>query len=129
VEINHGCPVINDEDEEIIDFAFKNLQFETGKSIIKIESYPALDGLAEMLVNKTWRLQLSGHTDDVGNAQNNLVLSKKRVESTKNYLIARGVDPENLILQYFGESKPIADNKSEAGRQKNRRVEMEIVFE
>lgn len=130
VEINNGCPVMDDEDEEIIDFAFKNLQFETGKSIIKLESYPSLDALAEMLVKKkTWKLQLSGHTDDVGNAQDNLVLSKERVEATKKYLSDHGVESSNLLLKYYGESKPIAENSTAEGRQKNRRVEMEIVFE
>ena len=129
-EINNGCPVIDEEDEEIIEFAFKNLQFETGKSVIKIESFPSLNGLAEMLIKKgTWKLLLSGHTDDVGNAQDNLVLSKERVEATKKYLVEQGVDFNNLKLEYYGESKPISENETEKGRQENRRVEMEILFE
>ena len=127
---NAGCPIIDDEEEEILEFAFKNLQFETGESIILEESYPSLDALAEMLINKkTWILLIEGHTDDVGNAQDNLVLSKNRVESTKKYLVEKGVNGENLQLKYFGETQPIADNSTPEGRQKNRRVEMEIQFE
>ncbi len=127
---NGGCPILEDEDEEIIEFAFKNLNFETGESIILEESYPSLDALAEMLVKKeTWKLKLEGHTDDVGDAQANLILSKDRVEATKKYLVEKGVNPSNLSLKYFGETKPIADNSTPEGRQKNRRVEMEIIFE
>lgn len=127
---NGGCPIIDEDEEEIIEFAFKNLQFETGESIILEESYPSLDALAEMLQKKkTWKLLLEGHTDDVGDAQDNLVLSKNRVEATKLYLIQKGVEANNLTLKYYGETKPIETNDTPEGRQKNRRVEMEIVFE
>lgn len=128
-EINNGCPVIDDEEEEIIDFAFKNLQFETGKSVILPESFVSLNALAKLLITKkSWMLQLEGHTDDVGDAQDNLILSKERVESTKRYLTNQGVNSDNLLLKYYGETKPIADNDTPEGRQKNRRVQMEIVF-
>lgn len=128
-EINNGCPVLDEEDEEIIDFAFKNLQFETAKSVILIESYPSLDALAKMLISKeSWFLQLEGHTDNVGDAQDNLQLSKERVEATKLYLTTKGVDGSKLILKYYGETKPVADNETAEGKQINRRVEMKIVF-
>lgn len=128
-EINNGCPVIEEEEEEIIDFAFKNLQFETGKSIILPESYVSLNALAKLLVSKkSWMLKLEGHTDDVGDAQDNLLLSKKRVEATKAYLVNQGVDGGTLILKYFGETKPISENDTPEGRQLNRRVQMQIVF-
>lgn len=129
-EINNGCPVLLEGEEEIIDFAFKNLHFETGKSVILVESYPSLNALAELLkARKTWKLKLEGHTDDVGDAQDNLKLSKERVEATKAYLVSKGVDPGVLVLKYYGETKPVAENETEEGRQQNRRVEMEIVFE
>lgn len=126
---NNGCPVINQEDELVIDFAFKNLQFKTGESFILEESYESLNNLAELLIEKKWLLRLEGHTDNVGNAQDNLKLSKSRVESTRDYLIKKGVNQSFLILKYFGETKPIDTNETPEGRQKNRRVEMEIVFE
>lgn len=126
---NGGCPVLEEEEEEIIEFAFKNLEFETGKAIIKPESFPSLDALAELLNTKnTWRLILKGHTDSVGDAQINLVLSKKRVEQTKTYLIGKGVIKNKITTQFFGETQPIAPNTTDLGRQKNRRVEMEITF-
>ena len=126
---NGGCPILEEEEEEIIEFAFKNLEFETGKAIIKPESFPSLDALAELLNTKnTWRLILKGHTDSIGDAQINLVLSKKRVEQTKTYLIGKGVIKNKITTQFFGETQPIAPNTTDLGRRKNRRVEMEITF-
>jgi len=128
--LNSGCPFINDEDEEVIEFAFKNLNFETGKSTILEKSFPSLNALAEMLIEKkTWILLLRGHTDNIGDAQNNLLLSKNRVEVTKKYLVSKGVSKDSLILKYFGETKPIVKNNNALNRAINRRVEMEIIFD
>lgn len=128
--LNSGCPFINDEDEEVIEFAFKNLNFETGKSTILEKSFPSLNALAEMLIEKkTWILLLRGHTDNIGDAQNNLLLSKNRVEVTKKYLVNKGVSKDSLILKYFGETKPIVKNNNALNRAINRRVEMEIIFD
>jgi outer membrane protein OmpA-like peptidoglycan-associated protein len=89
-----------------------------------------LDELAEVMNKKPkWFLHISGHTDNGGDDQSNLILSKKRAESVKNYLVSKGVKEEQLKTFYYGETKPIASNDTEAGRQKNRRVEMEIKFE
>lgn len=127
---NAGCPIIDEDEDEIIEFAFKNLHFETGEDIILIESYPSLDALAELLQSKkTWKLLIEGHTDNVGDAQDNLVLSKRRVEATKLHLIKKGVLASNLELKYFGETQPVADNTTAKGRQMNRRVVMQILFE
>lgn len=127
---NEGCPEIADTVQEILRTAFENLEFETGKDVIKIESIPSLTELAEVLVKKPeWKLQISGHTDNVGSAQSNLVLSKKRSESVKRFMMSKGVAEERLNALYFGETVPIADNSTPEGRQKNRRVEMTIVFE
>ncbi len=131
VASNFGCPEIQEEEKEILQTAFENLQFETGKAVIKDVSFESLDKLAALLVKKPeWKLKITGHTDSQGNAQNNMVLSKKRAEAVSAYLISKGIDAENrIIVAYFGEEKPIADNDTEAGRQKNRRVEMDVIFE
>jgi outer membrane protein OmpA-like peptidoglycan-associated protein len=126
---NKGCPVIEKEIEEILKTAFNDLEFENGKDIIKITSFASLDELAEVLKKKpTWGLQLAGHTDNVGDDQKNLILSKKRAEAVKNYMITKGIDTLRLNTLYFGESMPIAPNDTPEGRQKNRRVEMKIIF-
>lgn len=127
---NKGCPVIEKEIIEVLKTAFDNLEFETAKDIIKDPSKPSLDELAEVLKKKpTWKLQISGHTDNVGDDNGNLVLSKKRAEALRNYLVLNGVEDVRMIVLYFGETKPIANNDTPEGRQKNRRVEMKIVFD
>jgi outer membrane protein OmpA-like peptidoglycan-associated protein len=127
---NAGCPVIEEEEQEIINTAFSNLEFETGKDVIRASSLGSLDELADLLMRKTeWKLLLAGHTDNVGNDQSNLILSKKRAEAVKKYLTKKGVNEAVIRVEFYGETKPIGDNNTEEGRQKNRRVEMEIQFE
>jgi outer membrane protein OmpA-like peptidoglycan-associated protein len=127
---NEGCPEIEKEVAEILKTAFDNLEFETGKDIIKPESIPSLTELAEVLVKKPeWKLQIAGHTDNVGNDQNNLVLSKKRAEAVKAFMVSQSVSGDRLSVLYFGETQPVADNSTKEGRQKNRRVEMTIIFQ
>ncbi len=127
---NKGCPVIEEAEQEIINTAFDNLEFESGKAIIKESSYASLEALAELLIKKSeWKLKIAGHTDAQGNDQTNLILSKKRAEAVRDFLVQRGVAAERLIVQYYGEEKPIDTNDTPEGRQRNRRVEMTIVFE
>ena len=126
---NKGCPEIEKEVEEILKTAFDNLEFETGKDIIKEGSLPSLAELGEVLMKKpNWGLQISGHTDNVGDDQKNLILSKKRAEAVKNFMIQQGIEANRLSTLYFGETMPVASNETAEGRQKNRRVEMMIVF-
>ena len=127
---NKGCPIIEVEIVEVLRTAFDNLEFESGKEVILEESKAALDELAEVLIKKkSWKLEISGHTDNIGGTNFNLVLSKKRAESLKNYLIVKGVDGNRLITFYFGETMPLVDNTTQENRKKNRRVEMKITFD
>lgn len=116
------------EEEEILKKAFDNLEFATAKDIIKQESYSSLDELASLMAKKPqWRIKISGHTDSQGNATTNLKLSEKRAKAVQNYLVSKGISGSRFKVEWFGATKPIADNKTEAGRQKNRRVEMLII--
>lgn len=127
---NNGCPVIEKEEQEVLNTAFENLEFETGSDVIAGSSYESLDELAELLIKKPeYRLRISGHTDNVGSAESNMRLSEKRSKSVSRYLKNRGVDTSKFIVEWFGESKPAYPNDTKEGRQKNRRVEMEVVFE
>jgi outer membrane protein OmpA-like peptidoglycan-associated protein len=72
---------------------------------------------------------IEGHTDNVGKRESNLTLSKNRANAVKTYLMKKGVSEKKLKTLWFGPDKPIGDNKTDEGRQKNRRVEMTIVFE
>lgn len=127
---NKGCPELEIEEQEILNTAFDNLMFETGKDVIKSTSFASLNDLADLLIKKTdWKLQISGHTDNVGAAQSNLLLSKKRAQAVKYYIQTRGVEEQRISALFFGETDPIAENDTPEGRAKNRRVEMTIVFD
>ena len=127
---NNGCPLIEKEDLVIINTAFSNLEFITGKAIISNQSLSSLDELADLLNKKVeWKILLSGHTDNVGDEKANLILSKRRAEAIQDYLMGKEVARERIKVEFYGESKPIESNDTPEGRQKNRRVEMEIQFE
>ncbi len=127
---NQGCPVIEVAEQEILNTAFSNLEFETNKSIIKSSSFSSLDELVELMKQKPdYRLIITGHTDNVGNDAANMSLSQNRALSVRNYLINNGVPAENITAKWYGETMPIADNETYEGRQKNRRVELKVVFD
>ena len=126
-----GCPpvVIKVEEQKILEKAFASLEFATGKDIIKPASFPSLNDLAKILKQHTndWVLKLSGHTDNQGDEAKNMLLSEKRAKAVKKYLVAKGEKADRVIVEWFGQTKPIESNDTEAGRQKNRRVEMKII--
>ena len=124
-----GTPSTPDvEAEEVVVTAFKNLNFDTNKADIRPGSFESLNKLAELLKKeKSWKLNIEGHTDSVGSIVSNLDLSKSRATSVKNYLVDKGVVDGMISAEGFGESKPISDNSSEEGRQMNRRVVLTII--
>jgi outer membrane protein OmpA-like peptidoglycan-associated protein len=127
---NFGCPVLKVEEVAILKTAFENLEFETAKAVIRSSSFASMDELAALLISKpTWKLKISGHTDNVGTDEYNMNLSKNRAQATAKYLQGKGVAPSQVIPEWFGETKPISDNSTPEGRQKNRRVEMQVVFD
>ncbi len=128
-----GClpePELKEEEKKVLEKAFSNLEFATGKDIIKKTSLPSLDELAELLKTHSndWVIVLSGHTDNQGDAKKNKVLSEKRVKAVKKYLVSKGEREDRIEISWHGSERPIASNDTEEGRQKNRRVEMKIVF-
>lgn len=137
---NGGCPEVEKvqvvtkpaiqltaEEQKILQDVFENLEFATGKWIIKAISFPSLDKLAKMMITKpNYSLKISGHTDAVGSEKSNQVLSANRANAVKSYLVKRGVPKNKIEARGYGESQPIADNTTEEGRQRNRRVEFNI---
>lgn len=106
----------------------KNIQFARGKSALLPESYDELIRLVELLRgNEQMEIQLNGHTDNQGDAAQNLALSEIRVKAVQDYLIKKGVAASRLRGQGFGGSQPIASNQQEPTRKLNRRVEFEIL--
>lgn len=105
-----------------------NLIFQVGKSRISPESYPELDLVVEMMTeNDDMVIQLEGHTDYQGNAEENMKLSRQRVEAVKEYLVSRGIKSKRIQTKAFGATVPLSrDNTPEAHRI-NRRVELRIL--
>lgn len=129
-ETNEGCPEITKEVRNLFTKAMSGIEFESGKDIIKKSSYPILDQIVSILELSTeYNLTISGHTDNVGNDDLNMKLSTDRAAAVRNYLIEKGVAETRLKSQGFGETQPIASNKTAKGRAKNRRVEFEITYE
>lgn len=105
-----------------------NVFFVQSKPMLKAESYPELDRLADIMQeNPTLVIELNGHTDNQGNKKLNQELSEKRVVAVMNYLLTKGVAKNRMTGKGFGGSKPIMPNDTEENRQKNRRVEFKIV--
>lgn len=107
--------------------AIDAINFDFGKSSIKRESHKYLDKLAATLTRTNARIEVKGHTDNVGSEEFNMNLSKERAQSVVNYLIGKGVSKDKLSYSYYGMSKPLTTNDTEEGRTMNRRVEFEIL--
>jgi outer membrane protein OmpA-like peptidoglycan-associated protein len=105
-----------------------NIFFEVDKFDLKEQSKVELGKLITFLnSNPTLTIELSGHTDNTGNKQNNLVLSTNRARSVYQYLVANGIDAKRLSYKGYGDTQPVADNKTEAGRKLNRRTEFKVI--
>jgi outer membrane protein OmpA-like peptidoglycan-associated protein len=101
------------------------INFETGKWDIQSDSQKTIDQIAQMLKeNPSLKVSIEGHTDNVGNAAGNQSLSENRAKSVMNAVVAKGVDKGRLTSKGWGQTKPVADNGSEDGKAKNRRVEI-----
>ncbi|WP_316820121.1 OmpA family protein [Pedobacter gandavensis] len=133
-----GCPlvtkaevikekiIITEADRKVVSEAIKNLEFDLGKATIRAKSYPTLNRVAALLVEKNFSLKLAGHTDNTGSMALNLRLSKDRAEAVKAYLVSQGANPSRIEAVGYGPNQPIASNKTAAGRQENRRVEFTL---
>lgn len=126
---NAGCPAIKNKDRAVMQEAIKGLLFETGSAKIKAESNAVLDNVAAVLnANPAYKLTVHGHTDNTGNAEKNLELSKKRAQAAKDYLVSKGVAESRISSEGYGDAQPVGSNDTQEGRSKNRRVEFKIVF-
>lgn len=120
--------ILKEEEKQVMKKAFENLEYKTNSDVILSTSFSSLDELAKLMeMNSTWKLRISGHTDNVGPREANVGLSKRRSESVKTYLMTKGIASDRFEVLYFGPDKPIAPNNTEDGRARNRRVEMLIV--
>ncbi len=132
VDDTDGCPdkgktlvIVTKEKIELK----QTVYFDTGKDTIKRQSFNLLDQVASVMKAHTEikKVMVEGHTDSQGPDDFNMDLSKRRAASVERYLVDHGIAPARLTSQGYGETQPIADNKTRAGREKNRRVELKIL--
>ena len=103
------------------------INFDFAKSNIKMESFEYLDKIAAILIKTQVRVEVKGHTDNVGSEEVNMKLSKERAKAVVNYLVRKGVGKDKISYSYYGMSEPLTTNDTEEGRTMNRRVEFEIL--
>ncbi|MEO6731554.1 MAG: OmpA family protein [Ferruginibacter sp.] len=109
-------------------FVLDNCTFESGKATLKPEAYSVLDELVEYLNRKDdERIEIGGHTDNVGKAEANMILSTNRANTVRAYLLTKGIAPERVTSKGYGMTVPIAENDDEEGRQMNRRTEVKVL--
>jgi OOP family OmpA-OmpF porin len=133
------APVVPGQDAEVMVrlikagsvFSFPNIQFEFGKALIKRESYEILGEVAAFLTNHPEiSVEVQGHTDAIGSDEANKKLSQARAEAVRDHLIdIHMIEPVRLLPIGYGESKPVADNETDAGRAQNRRVDFVVLEE
>ena len=125
---NFGCPIISETIVNKVNLAAKNVFFATGSAKLLAKSFGPLKTVAQIMKdNPTFKINVEGHTDSVGKHDKNITLSNDRAASVANYLKTTGaVDESRITSEGYGPDRPIAPNKTAAGRAKNRRVEMHL---
>lgn len=119
---------VNVKFEPARSYRLDNVYFDFGKFTLRPESFAELDELVSyMKWKENERIEIGGHTDNVGNDADNLKLSQQRAEAIREYLIKKGIQPTRVIAKGYGASAPVAENSTDEGRQKNRRTEVKIL--
>ena len=104
------------------------IYFETGKAVLRSESFDALDQVLRFLENNpTMKLEISGHTDNTGSLRINQKLSRDRAKSVVDYLVSNGISAELLVYEGYADTQPVAPNNTSDGRERNRRVEFKVL--
>ena len=112
-----------------IALAAKGINFETGKAVITASSFKSLDDLVTLLNTYPGAsVEIQGHTDNNGTPESNKTLSQDRANAVKRYLAAGGVSEVRMTATGYGQEMPLADNKTEAGKAKNRRVDFKLSY-
>ena len=116
--------------EYVYTYTLEKVYFEPKQHLLLESSYKAFTTLIRaMIANPTMVIEIAGHTDDVGEGTDNLLLSQKRAEAVREYLISRGIDEIRLNAKGYGEDWPITTNETEEGRASNRRTDIRVLHE
>lgn len=123
-----GCADEVPQEVQAFTGAIKGITFDNDEDTIRRSSFPTLDSAVQVLKDHPdVRIAITGHTDDVGDHEHNVDLSRRRAESVKRYLVEHGIDENRIVTEGLGPDKAIASNDSKAGRAQNRRIEFEII--
>ena len=110
-------------------YLLKNIQFDLNSYQVLLASHPDLDKMVEVLREKPeWKVELTGHTDDLGSDQYNLELSQHRARSVADYVVSKGIADARIITKGFGKQQPLNLKMDEEGRSINRRVEVRFLM-
>jgi outer membrane protein OmpA-like peptidoglycan-associated protein len=124
---NNGCPEVTVEVMNELNEYSRTILFDLNKSTIRSESFETLQNIADIMSEyPTAKFHIEGHTDSQGSEAYNEKLSRERAASVRTYLTTKGVAANKLTSEGYGELRPIATNKTAAGRQQNRRVEIKL---
>lgn len=124
-EVTADSSSLKDELDKSGHVAVYGILFDTGKASLQASSEDTLNQIVKLMQdNPDLKLRVEGHTDNVGSSASNKVLSEKRAEAVKAWLVSHGVAADRLAANGFGDTKPVADNSTDEGRAKNRRVEL-----
>jgi len=124
-EVTADASSLKDELDKTGHVAVYGILFDTAKATLQPASDEPLSQVLQMLQgDDSLKVMIEGHTDNVGSAPANQALSEKRAQAVRDWLISKGIAADRLLARGFGSSKPVADNSTEEGRAKNRRVEL-----
>lgn len=127
-EDEDGCPDQIPDDLKRFTGVIPGIEFESGKADVRMTSAPVLQAAAAVLTQyPKLKVMIVGHTDNVGNHDSNVELSRRRAESVKAFLIKQGVAPDRVETRGEGPDTPITSNTTKLGRQQNRRIEFQII--
>ncbi len=123
-----GCPDELPKAIKKFTGAIRGITFESNSDVIRPSSFKTLNAAAKVLKEfEDVKLEVGGHTDDVGDATYNQELSERRANSVKVYLVAQGIDEARIRVKGYGEESPVASNRTKAGRAQNRRIEFVLI--
>ena len=126
---NNGCPDVPANVTKSLAVSAQSVAFATGTAVLTSKSNTSLNKVVTILnENPTLKVKIEGHTDNAGNDEANMKLSENRAAAVKAYLVKKGISEDRISSEGFGETMPIADNNTAAGRTKNRRVEIKVDY-
>jgi outer membrane protein OmpA-like peptidoglycan-associated protein len=125
----NGCPEILSEAKKKVEYAARNILFKFASDELLPSSFKPLNEVVSIMnEEKELKLNIEAHADNRGTTERNMMWSERRAKAVAEYFISKGINKERLTYKGYGDTKPLADNATEEGRSKNRRVELYIGY-